>query len=69
MNLPTVIVLLVIAALMVFAVRCWRGGSGRCGCSSGKCEGCALSSCCCKEEDGARRQGGNPRKPRESCCR
>jgi len=65
MNLPTIIVLLIIVALMVLAVRFYRGGHGRCGCSS-KCEGCALESCCCK--DGTK-DGDGHRKTCRSCCK
>lgn len=50
MNLPTVIVLLVVLALVVVAIRALRMGKGNCSCdestkkpgNSSKCAGCTV---------------------------
>ena len=48
MNLPTLIVLLLVAAALVIAIRAWRraGGAGSCGCDAGKCAGCSSAEGC-----------------------
>ena len=50
MNLPTVIVLLVVLAMVIVALRVMRMGKGKCSCegnskkpsSGNKCSGCAV---------------------------
>ena len=61
MNLPTLIVLLLVAAALVIAIRTWRraGGARTCSCNTaggpsgpaGKCAGCSAVEGCpfCKE--------------------
>ena len=48
MNLPTLIVLLLVVAALVIAIRTWRraGGAGSCGCDTGKCAGCSGAEGC-----------------------
>ncbi len=48
MNLPTLIVLLLVVAALVIAIRAWHraGGAGSCGCNAKKCTGCSSASGC-----------------------
>ena len=52
MNLATVIVLLVVAAMVALAIHTLRSGKGKCSCGSdgknkGNCSGCANCSVDC----------------------
>ena len=47
MNLPTIIVLLVVAALVGLAVKALRSGKGSCSCEDKKKSGCAGCSVDC----------------------
>ena len=54
MNLPTLIVLALVAVALFFAVRAYLRGRGRgsCGCDAGKCSACSSAAGCpfCREK-------------------
>ena len=54
MNLPTLVVLLLLAVALFFALRSYlrAGRSGSCGCSSGGSDGCGSSSSSSGSSDG-----------------
>ena len=47
MNLPTIIVLLVVLAMVVIAIRFLRSGKGNCSCGDKKKSGCSGCSVDC----------------------